>query len=393
MQLTDTQEEAAFRTSVREFMAGNLPPELRAEHYVESEFDAALDRTDPYIARWREALAQKNWVAPHWPAEYGGGGLSVGEQFILNEELATARTPDVGMSGVNLIGPILILHGTPEQKAAHLPRITSGEVVWAQGYSEPGAGSDLASLTTRAVRDGDEWVVSGQKIWTGGAHACQWMFMLTRTDPGAPKHKGISMFLVDLKTPGISVRPIIDIAGRHYLNEVFLEDVRVPAGNIVGEVNQGWYVGAALLDFERSDIRRTVTLEHLLNGYLAAAKESPSARERLPQMKRELADRYIETTVTRLFAHRILSMQKRRLVPNYEASVAKMFRTETHQRIAHTGLRLLGTRGALYRDDAFTNDGGAGFHYLSTLSLTISAGSNEIQRNIVATRGLGLPRD
>ena len=350
-----------------------------------------MNREDPKIANWRAVLASRFWIAPHWPKEYGGAGLTVGEQFVLNEELAEVRAPDIGMSGVNLIGPILILYCSEKQKAEQLPLITSGARFWAQGYSEPGAGSDLASLATRAVRNGDDFVIRGQKIWTSGAHKSDWIFMLARTDPDAPKHKGITMFLLDRHSPGITVRPIVNVAGYHSLNEVFFDDVRVPRENVVGAVDQGWYVGAALLDFERSDIRRAVVLGHMIHAYVAAARETAAGVHRLKAMRAEIADRSIEAMITRLLSYRIISMQKRGLVPNHEASAAKVFRTETHQRIAHTGVRLFGTVGVLYGDSRDPGGGTIPYNYW-TLSLTISAGTNEVQRNIIATRGLGLSR-
>ncbi|MCA9857968.1 MAG: acyl-CoA dehydrogenase family protein, partial [Dehalococcoidia bacterium] len=216
------------------------------------------------------ALAANHWVAPQWPAEYGGGGLSSMEQFVLNQELARAGAPGVGGSGVSLLGPTLIVHGTEEQKQQYLPSILNASTVWAQGYSEPGAGSDLAGLQTRAIRDGDDFVINGQKIWTSGAHAADALFCLVRTDPAAPKHRGISFLLIeDINTPGITVRPLVNMAGRHYFNEVFFEDVRIPARNLVGEENRGWYVGMTLLDFERSNIGGAVSARRTLDRLIA----------------------------------------------------------------------------------------------------------------------------
>jgi len=205
--------------------------------------------------QFNKQLAKKGWIAPAWPKQYGGLGASHIEQMIFSEELAYRRAPNgQRVFSVGMIGPTLIVHGSEEQKAEHLPRITSGESAWCQGYSEPGAGSDLAALQTRAEHDGDDYVINGQKIWTTGAHVSDWMFMVARTDPEAPKHKGISFLLVDMKSPGITVRPLINLADRHEFNEVFLEDVRVPRRNLVGAENNGWYVAMTLLDFERSSV-------------------------------------------------------------------------------------------------------------------------------------------
>jgi alkylation response protein AidB-like acyl-CoA dehydrogenase len=296
-----------------------------------------------------------------------------------------------------MIGPTLILYGTDEQKRRHLPGITSGDVVWCQGYSEPGSGSDLASLQTRAVRDGDDYVVNGQKIWSSGAHRADWMFMLARTDMEAPKHRGISMLLVDMKTPGITIQPLVNMAGQHHFNQEFFDNVRVPAGNRVGEENRGWYVGATLLDFERSNIRASIGLRQTVEDLAAFVRDSGqsgSGRDRHSSTARlELAERTVEANIARLISYRIISMQKRGQIPNYEASMNKLFRSEVSQRIAQTGMRLIGLYGNAYRGDKYAVlRGRISTMYLTTVSATIAAGTSEIQRNVIATRGLGLPR-
>jgi len=386
----DNPEEAAFRGEVRsvvkEHFPNGAPP---ADMY---EADERIQNTG-----WRQALVERGWIAPHWPKEYGGGGMSPGEQFIFNEELAEARVPSPGGSGVSMIGPIIIMYGNEEQKQEHLGRITSGEAVWCQGYSEPGSGSDLASLQTRAIRDGDDYVINGQKIWTSGGHRANWMFMLARTDPDAPKHRGISMFLMDMKTPGVTVRPLVNMANVHHFNEVFFDNVRVPATNLVGEENRGWYIGATLLDFERSNIASSIGLRHTVNDLIAFAREaqeqgSPVANV-TDTVKAELAERAIEADVCKLISYRIISMQKRGQVPNYEASMNKMFRSETSQRTARTGTKLIGMYSNLYRGEKLAPlQGRLAYQYLATVPATIAAGTSEIQRNIIATRGLGLPR-
>jgi len=293
---------------------------------------------------------------------------------------------------VGMIGPTLIVHGSEEQKKEHLPRITSGEAIWCQGYSEPGAGSDLASLQTRAVRDGDEYVVNGQKIWTSGGHRANWMFLLARTDPDAPKHRGISFFLLDIKnTPGVTVRPLINMANRHHFNEVFFEDVRIPRRNLVGEENRGWYVGMTLLDFERSGIGATAGQRRTLERLTDWVKQQPA--ERRERLRLNLAELVIENNVAKYLGYRIGDMQSKGLHPNYEASVIKVFQSELGQRIYRFGVNALGLSGQLIPEQA-----GAPFHgempegYLTSVPATIYSGSNEIQRNIIATRGLGLPR-
>jgi alkylation response protein AidB-like acyl-CoA dehydrogenase len=388
MQFRDTPEQASWRQQVRQFIAENLPADIRG---VTGYFYDP--RTNPGFAAWRDALAKRGWIAPAWPREYGGAGLGVVEQFILNQEFAEAGAPQPGGLGVMMLGPTLITHGTEEQKREHLPRILSGEVLWCQGYSEPGAGSDLAALQTRAVRDGDDYIINGQKIWTSFAHFADWCFLLARTNPDAPKHRGLTYFLVDMKSPGITDRPLVNMAGGHDFNEVFFEDVRVPARNIVGEVDRGWYVGATTLDFERSSIGTAVGQRKSIERYVAWLRDHRHALPPATAAASRLAwaDRAVEVQVLTLLAYRIISMQAAGMIPNAEASIAKLFSSETGQRIAATALRMLGTAGAL-TDRSAPFKGEVARSYLNAVSLTIAGGTSEIQRNIIAQRGLGLPR-
>ena len=405
MDWSDSPEQAAFRAEVREFIERRLPDRYRAKDDVESvdevggwQFDRKSDSPElrATAQSWADALSEKGWVAPSWPKQYGGAGLSQMEQFIYSSEMAEANAPAVGGMGVTMIGPTLILHGTEEQRQEHLPRILSGEVAWAQGYSEPGAGSDLASLQTRATRDGDEWVINGQKTWSSGAHLADWMFMLTRTDPEAPKHRGISFMVVNLKSPGLSIRPIIDMAWKHPFNETFFEDVRVPAKNLIGEENRGWYVGMTLLDFERSLVALPIHYRRGVREQLAAMRGEAArfVRADFAAIRLEFADRLIEADVLYNFALRIVSMNSRGLMPNYEASMNKMFGSELHQRVARTGTKAWGLYGNVWNPKsphapmraAHVQD------YVVSVPHTIYSGSNEIQRNVIATRGLGLPR-
>jgi alkylation response protein AidB-like acyl-CoA dehydrogenase len=303
----------------------------------------------------------------------------------------------VGGIGVGWAGPTIILYGTEEQKRDHLGPILSGETVWCQGFSEPEAGSDLASLKTRAVRDGDDYLITGQKIWASGAHAADWMILLARTDPEAPKHKGISYFLLDMKSPGITIRPLVNMLGSHEFNEVFLEDVRVPRENLLGEENRGWYVAAATLDFERSGVANAVRHQLIVDTLIAHAREKQadghSLLERNPQLRLELADRHLETQVLRMMSYTVVSIQSRGQVPNIEASVAKLFVSHLDQRIAGTGMSMLGLYGQLNRDPAWAPLGGRVCRmYMHATASTIGGGTSEIQRNIIAVRGLGLPR-
>ncbi|GMV84878.1 MAG: acyl-CoA dehydrogenase [Dehalococcoidia bacterium] len=391
MDFRDTPEQAAWRNEVRTFLETEKPQFDPDENASPME---PMRRDSGPMKEWRDKLAKKGWVAPAWPKEYGGAGLSVMEQFILNEEFAEARAVNVGGMGTSMIGPTIIIHGNEEQKKEHLGAILRGEVQWCQGYSEPGSGSDLASLQTRAVRDGDDFVINGQKIWTSGAHNADWMFMLARTDPDAPKHRGITYFLLDMKSPGITVRPLINMAGGHQFNEVFFEDVRVPARNVLGEVNRGWYIGTTTLDFERSSIGNAVGQRQMLEYYMKFWKENRGRAvtgSASTRVKDEFADRWIEAATAKMLSYRVVTIQAEGRVPNHEASIAKLFNTELSQRIARTAMKLIGTNSLLMGPGA-PMKGRAPSTYLQTVSSTIAGGTSEVQRNIVATRGLGLPR-
>jgi alkylation response protein AidB-like acyl-CoA dehydrogenase len=403
MDFGDSAEEAAFREKVRAFIKKELPAELNRRGTGGAMFGGGSGRfTNPdywkILNGWLQKLDSRGWVAPAWPKEYGGGGLTVIEQFILNMEMALAGAPrSPNQIGLGWVGPTLILYGTEEQKQKHLRPILSNQAFWCQGFSEPGAGSDLASLQTRAVRDGDDYVVNGQKIWTSGAHVAHWMILLARTDAEAPKHKGISYFLVDMKSPGISIRPLENMAGSHDFNEVFFDNVRVPKENLIGEENRGWYIGTATLDFERSGIATGVSHGLTVRDFVDFAHTHandpmfPNARNR--KMRYELADRAIESEVEQLLSYQVIGLQKRGLVPNHEASVAKLFSTEMDQRIAATGLKLLGHYGQVMKDGKYeAMNGRMPSMYMYATTSTVGGGTSEIQRNIIAQRGLGMPR-
>ena len=407
MDWADTTEQAAFRQQVHDFIQENLPAYYKALAEQGGELgqeggwqhDRFLGEPEAKAAaiEWERAVQSRGWVAPHWPSEYGGAGMTPMEQFILKQEMASALAPDVGGQGVSMLGPTLIAHGTEEQKTRFLPATLSGEIAWAQGYSEPSAGSDLASLQTRAVRDGDEFVVNGQKIWTSNAHRADWIFALVRTNPDAPKHRGISFMLMDMQTPGISVRPLISGGWQHFSNETFYEDVRVPVSQVVGEIDRGWYVGMTLLDYERSNISGAVASRRELDDAIAYLKGEGAGKSRvgvLPSVRAEIADRYVETEVGFNFSFRIISMQAAGVIPNYEASTSKMFASELNQRIARTGIKMFGLFSNMWDPDSEHTPNGARFtqDYFHLIPSTIAGGSSEIQRNIIATRGLGLPR-
>ena len=286
----------------------------------------------------------------HWPKEYGGQGASPILSLIFNEEMSYHGAPGRDAFGARMLGPTLMLYGTEEQKRSFLPPVARGEVQWCQGYSEPQAGSDLASLSTRADDKGDYFLVNGSKVWTSLAHRADWMMVLVRTDIEAPKHRGISFLLVDMKSPGVEVRPIMNMAGTHEFNEVFFDDVQVPKGNLVGEKDRGWYVAVTLLDFERSGIEYAASSRRLLDDLWAFMKDSKGgASQRGDQewISELLAQRYVETEVARLIAYRVAWMQSQGIVPNREASMSKVFGSENFQRVADTGMKVLGQYGLL----------------------------------------------
>jgi alkylation response protein AidB-like acyl-CoA dehydrogenase len=298
--------------------------------------------------------------------------------------------------GVGWAGPTIIVYGTEEQKQKHLGAITNAEAMWCQGFSEPNAGSDLASLQTRAVRDGDDYVINGQKIWTSGAHLADWCILLARTDPEAPKHKGISYFLLDMKTPGVTVQPLIDMMDNHAFNELFFENVRVPKDCLLGEENRGWYMAATTLDFERSSIGGAVGGRRMVEELVAYARETKRNGNRLADevtVRVRLADAALEVEIGRLLSYRVASMQSRGLVPNYESSIAKLFNTDMQFRLAKAGLEIMGLYGQLEPQSKYAPlRGKFERQYLWQTGMIVGGGTPEIQRNIIAMRGLGLPR-
>jgi alkylation response protein AidB-like acyl-CoA dehydrogenase len=315
------------------------------------------------------------------------------QQFVLNEELALNRVPRPMhlIIGLGMAGPTIIVHGSDEQAQRFLPAIARDEMVWCQGFSEPGAGSDLASLQTRAVQDGDDFVINGQKIWTSYAHRADWCILLARTDPDAPKHRGISYFLVDLHSPGITIRPLVSMPGSHTFNEVFFDNVRVPRTNLVGEINRGWYAATTTLDFERSGIRMVMPAVRMLDDILDFARAQGG---RLPSpVRHRLAELKIEVETGRLLSYRVAWLQSSGLVPNYQASIAKLYGTELQQRLANAGLHLLNAAGQ-FRPGAPNHRLARRLesYYLHAVALTIAAGTSEVQRSIIAIRGLGMPR-
>jgi alkylation response protein AidB-like acyl-CoA dehydrogenase len=396
MDYRDTPEEAAFRQEVREFIAREAP---KIEGGGETDMISGYAQVFVQSQGWFKKLAERGWIAPAWPKEYGGAGMTVMQQFIFNEEISEARAPRPLhlIIGVGMAGPTLIVHGSEEQKKFHLPRILSGQDIWCQGFSEPEAGSDLASLRTRAVRDGDDYVINGQKIWTSVAHLSKWMLLLARTNPDAPKHQGITYFILDMKSPGVEVRPLVNMAGGHEFNEVFFDNVRVPKANIIGEENRGWYVAMATLDFERSAIGSAIGLRQTVDDIVRYAREHTEDGSSTlclnPMLRYELADRVVEAEVGRMLSYRVVSVQSKGLIPNYEAAVVKLYNMELNQRVARTGMNVMGPYGQLKRGSKWAPlKGRLEYMYLRSVGSTLETGTSEIQRNIIATRGLSLPR-
>ncbi len=386
--------EEAFRQEVRAFLRKELPADWAATSAT-GGLGEGDDRWD-FLRDFQRRLAKQGWLTLGWPEEHGGLGASHMMQVIYNEEMAYNRAPTQLGVGPDRVGPTIILYGTEEQKAQHLPSIVNAETVWCQGFSEPGAGSDLASLQTRADADGDYFVINGSKIWTSFAHKADWCILLARTDQEAPKHKGISYFLLDMRTPGIEVRPLVDLLGRHTFNEIFFDNVRVPRDCIAGELNRGWYVAAATLDFERSGINRVIagirTYEDLVD-YAAQTKMDGHRLIDEPGVRHKLGELAIEFAVGRLLAYRVVSMQARGQIPNAEASMSKLYGSELQQRLSTAGLAVLGMAGQLTPESARAPLGGRMEQfYLLASALTVAAGTSEIQRGIIAGRGLGLPR-
>jgi alkylation response protein AidB-like acyl-CoA dehydrogenase len=381
--------EEAFRTEIRAFLKQELPPDW-SRGSGSGNLGEGGDDSWQFLRSFQKKLSQKGWLTLGWPVEHGGQAAGVMQQVIYNEEMSYHRAPTQLGVGPDRVGPTIILYGTGEQKEKYLPGIANAESVWCQGFSEPGAGSDLASLETKATKDGDVFVVNGQKIWTSLAHKADWCILLVRTDPEAPKHKGISYLLVDMRLPGITIAPLVDITGRHAFNQLFFEDVRVPCDCLFGEENRGWYVAAATLDFERSGINRVVAGIRVYEELVAFTRENTIADRELARIK--LAELGIELAAGKLLAYRVASMQAKGQIPNAEASMSKMYGSELQQRLAFAGLQIMGLAGQLESGVWAPLAGRLEQYYLATSALTVAAGTTEIQKNIIAGRGLGLPR-
>jgi alkylation response protein AidB-like acyl-CoA dehydrogenase len=393
MELKLSSEDAAFRDEVRSFIAENYPQEMRV---LNPETDLSKEQS----LLWHRILHRKGWIAPLWPKEYGGPGWSLTQRFIWEQETSRAGTlPPLAFS-VTMVGPVIYTFGTDAQKQKFLPRILSGEDWWCQGYSEPGSGSDLASVRTKAVRDGDHYIVNGHKTWTTLAQHADWIFCLVRTDPAAKPQAGISFLLIDMKTPGVTVRPIITIDGSHEVNDVFLEDVRVPVENLIGEENKGWTYAKFLLGNERTSMAGIGRSTRYLGRLKDIVKAEVSVDDPgFAELVRDIARVELDLLALEATELRVVAQMSRGIDPGAAASLFKIRGTEIFQRITELTHRAMGNYGLALREHSA---GGNTFvpgpnyghtsseKYLNSRKLSIYGGSNEIQRNIIAKAVLGL---
>ena len=394
MDLRDTPEQAEFRAALRTWL-GEVLPTLPDEPADPDDWQARR----AYDTHWQALLHEAGYAGLAWPESVGGAGATPTENLIFIEETERAGAPYVGVNFVGLLhaGPTIFTEGTPEQKARYLPRILSGEEVWCQGFSEPDAGSDLASLATRAVRDGDHYVVNGQKIWTSFAQVADQCELLVRTDPDAPKHKGISWLVMPMDTPGIEVRPLTTIAGSGEFSEMFLDDVRIPVENLVGAENDGWRVAMVTFSFERGTafvgemIQTMVLVEHLAEVCRTLPHGTGTAWDD-PGVRRKVAECAAELDALWALTKRNVTQAEVDGVPGVGGSVFKLAYTELRHRLGDLAMDLLGPAGASLDDLAGTSSGEHVRGWLHAISMTIAAGTSQIQRNILGERVLGLPK-
>ncbi len=398
MDLSYSPEEEAFRAEVKAFLAKDLPPAVAAK----VKGGKHLTKAD-HLA-WQGALAKRGWLAQSWPKQYGGAGFTAVQKHIFDEEAAQAGAPVIVPFGVSMVAPVIMKFGTEEQKRHYLPRILSLEDWWCQGYSEPGAGSDLASLRTKAERVGDHYVVNGQKTWTTLGQHANWIFCLVRTDPTAKKQEGISFLLIDMATPGVTVRPIILLDGDHEVNEIWFEDVKVPAENLVGEENKGWTCAKYLLTHERTGIAAVGQGKAMLARLKRIAKDQKKGGRPLsedPAFRREMAQVEIDLMALEMTNLRILAQTQAGGAPGPESSMLKIKGTEVRQQINALTRRALGPYALPFVSEALEegyNEAPIGPDYANPLAkeyfnnrkITIYGGSNEIQKNILAKALLGL---
>jgi len=395
MDFAFTREDEQFRRDVREWLKREIPKrwyELRPGESEESEEIWRL------VREFDRKLAAKGWYAPSYPRDYGGMEATVMQEYILAEEKSLLSAPRKLSEaiGVQFVGPTIMRYGNQEQKERYVNGIGHAEIVFCLGYSEPQAGSDLGSVQTRALQEGDSFIINGQKIFTTFAHYADYCWLLARSDPNVPKHKGLSLFIVDMKTPGITVRPLINILGSHSFNEVFFDNVRIPRRSLVGEQNRGWEYLMTALTYERSFTSGPATMICMLKDLVRYAKETPTESGVLaddPYVQQKLAEMATDVAVSRLLTLRIVDMESRGMIPTYEVSVAFVFGMEVAKRFAKKAGEILGLYGQLAKGARWTPLGGTiQTMWLETIAAGVGGGSAEIQRSIIAVLGLGLPR-
>lgn len=393
MDFEDTPEEAAFRAEARTWLDANAK---RKTPDSEPARDMMASRDDPESIResqaWQAKLYDGGWGGITWPKEYGGQGRTAIQSIIFNQELSQFEVPaSIFGIGIGMAGPTLMVHATDAQKERYLQPMLRGDEVWCQLFSEPSAGSDLANVSTQAVRDGDEWIINGQKVWTSGAHYSKWGILVTRSDPEKPKHRGISYFIVDMESAGIEIRPLKQITGASHFNEVFFTDVRVPHENLVGEINGGWAVAITTLMNERMSIGGGGMRGGMgFHDLVEMAQSLEKTGERV--VRQQLADIYIRTQVLKYLGYRSQSALSQGRAPGPEGSVSKLGYAELLKRQGSLALALQGPAGALASTDA-RDDGAWQTSFLGAPAIRIAGGTDEVQRNITGDRVLGLPRE
>lgn len=396
MDLTLTPAEEKFRDECRAWLEAYVPCAWHDPTFRER---LTLDAEVAFLKQWQRTLFEGGWVGLAWPREYGGRGATYMEQVIFNQEMARAKAPPIiNVLGIIIAGPTIMLHGTEAQKRRYLPNILNAEEIWCQGFSEPNSGSDLASLTTRATLDGDEFVVSGQKIWNSFGHLAQQCLLLVRTDFNLPKHRGISALIVDMHAPGLTVKPLRQITGDAEFNEVFIDNVRVPRANLVGAMHDGWDVAITILMYERLntasllEVQTKIALDELLETARRTLRNGRPATED-PLIRQKLAQAFIEVEILRLSTYRSITKLQRGQRPGPEGSLDKLFWSEVNQRLYALALEILGPYGPLVKGSKWAVDSGRWSHdFLRSRADTIAGGTSEIMRNIIGERVLGLPK-
>src|SRR5712692_4780101 len=393
-----TPEQTSFRDEVRSWLKKNLPKDWTDRMRIGS--DVPRPEVYDFLRKWQRQMYEAGFVGVTWPKDYGGRGLTFMEEMILHEEIAITKAPPVlNILAIGMAGPTIIAYGTEEQKRRYPPKILSCEEIWCQGYSEPNAGSDLAALQTRAVRDGEYYVINGQKVWTSLAHVADWMMLLARTDPGAPKHKGITYFLLDMHLPGVTVKPLRQITGDAEFNEVFFDGVRVHDSQVLGGVNNGWAVGMTTLMYERLALGfgLQMRLRIALDGLVELARRMEKHGRVIvkdPVMRQKIAQLWIDTECLKYTGARAVTKLLRGEIPGPEASTGKMGWVETHQRLQELAMEIEGPYSQLMKGSEWAMDGGSWeYTFLRSRANSIEGGTTEIQKNIIAERLLGLPKD